>query len=104
MLHYKFKDAVNQLKTVSKDDLYTGDEFTCTDVVAGEKCHNGGEYGFYTSYYPTTEYGIYKVESSCTCDFDDCNTGFEGYIVLTNELFNQLISESERIEEEGCLY
>ncbi len=33
MLYYKFKDAVNQVKTVSKDDLYTGDGFECTDVI-----------------------------------------------------------------------
>lgn len=104
MLHYKFKDAVNQLKTFPKEDLYTGDGFECTDVVAGEKCNNGGEYGFYTIYSPTTEYGIYKVVSSCTCDFDSCGTGFEGYIVLTKSLFHHLISESEHIIEEGCLY
>lgn len=104
MLHYKFEDAVNQLKTVSKDDLYTGDGFECIDVVPGEKCNNGGEYVFYTTYSPTTKSGIYKVKSSSTCDFDSCGTGFEGYIVLTKSLFNHLISESKRIEEEGCLY
>ena len=88
MLHYKFEDAVNQLKTVSKDDLYTGDGFECIDVVPGEKCNNGGEYVFYTTYSPTTKSGIYKVKSSSTCDFDSCGTGFEGYIVLTKSLFN----------------
>lgn len=104
MLHYKFKDAVCQIRKLSKDKLYTGKEFTCTEVVPGEKCHNGGEYGFYTTYSPTTKSGIYKVESSCTCDFDNCGTGFEGYIVLTKNLFHHLISESEHIIEEGSLY
>lgn len=104
MLHNKFKDAVCQIKEVSKDELYIGEKFTCTDVVPGEKSNNGGEYGFYTTYYPTTKPGIYEVISSCTCDFDKCGTGFEGYIVITKNLFNHLISESERIIEEGSLY
>ena len=74
MLHYKFEDAVNQLKTVSKDDLYTGDGFECIDVVPGEKCNNGGEYVFYTTYSPTTKSGNNKLKSISTCDYDICGT------------------------------
>ena len=53
MLNYKFKDAVCQIRKVSKDKLYTGEEFICTEVVPGEKYNNGGEYGFYTTYQKT---------------------------------------------------
>ena len=107
MKFYRFEDAVKKSKKLSKrefDNLYIGESFTCTDVVAGEKCHNGGEYGFYTEYNTTTIMGIYMVKSFCTCDFDSCGTGFEGYVILTKNQYKKLIETSDRIEAEGSLY
>lgn len=99
-----YESAIKELSKREFNDLYIGEGFTCTDVVAGEKCHNGGEYGFYTSYFPTKLAGIYEVVSECTCDFDRCGTGFEGYVILTRKKYKELISESDEIEARGSLY
>ena len=68
-------------------ELYTGEGFTIEDIPAGEKCNNGGEYGFYTDYRKTDIDGLYEVTTWCTCDFDDCGTGFQGYEWMTKEEF-----------------
>lgn len=101
-----YESALEKYKELSErefNNLYIGEGFTCTNVVAGEKCHNGGEYG-YTKYTPTMLVGIYSMESSCTCDFDRCRARFEGYAILTQKKYKELISESARIEAERSLY
>ena len=76
-----------------------------TDVVPGEKCNNGGEYGFYTRYSPILEHpGIYKVYTETTCDFDACGTGYEGVRALTIAEYRKLRKESDKIEAAGSLY
>jgi len=84
--------------------LYTGPEFTCTNIVPGRKCNNGGEYGFYTTYTPTEKPGKYAVRTSTTCDFDACGTGFKGFIYLTVEDVEKLLEKSEEVKKRGCLY
>ena len=94
---YEYADLCLYLKSVIKVrnwditkpnvELYTGDGFTIEDIPAGEKCNNGGEYGFYTNYRKTDIDGLYKVTTWCTCDFDDCGTGFQGYEWISKEEF-----------------
>ena len=74
--------------------LYEGSSFIVTDVIPGEKCNNGGEYGFYTEYIRTTTPGLYAVETSTTCDFDRCGTGFEGLRWLTLEDYDRIVEKS----------
>jgi hypothetical protein len=76
-----------------KDELYQGRGFKITDVIPGERCNNGGAYGFYTSYRETGIPGLYEVETSCTCDFDSCGTGFQGFEWITNEKKEKLVDE-----------
>lgn len=71
-------------------ELYTGDGFTIEDVEPGEKCNNGGEYGFYTNYRKTDIDGLYRVSTWCTCDFDNCCTGFQDYEWISNKVFEEL--------------
>lgn len=80
------------------------DPLTFTDVVAGEKSNNGGEYGFYTTYYPTEHAGVYRVWTHTTCDFDSCGTGYEGIRALTMSEYRRLRRESDKVEEAGNLY
>ena len=96
-----FAELLNDLQEVAftykakpEDELYTGCSFSATDVVPGEKCHNGGEYGFYTDYIQTDIPGLYAVETSTTCDFDRCGTGFEGLRWLTLEDYNRVVEKS----------
>lgn len=76
-------------------ELYTGDGFTIEDIPAGEKCNNGGEYGFYTNYRKTDIEGLYKVTTWCTCDFDDCGTGFQGYEWISQDEFENLYDSDD---------
>jgi hypothetical protein len=76
-----------------------------TDVVPGEKCNNGGEYGFYTRYSPIPGYpGIYRVSTETTCDFDACGTGYEGIRALTVREYRRLKKASDKVEAAGSLY
>ena len=76
-----------------------------TDVVPGEKRFNGGEYGFYTIYYPIQGYpGIYRVFTETTCDFDACGTGYVGIRALTVSEYRRLRRKSDEIEDVGSLY
>lgn len=46
-----YKDIEKRYKELPKKELkklYKGEGFLCTDVVAGRKCRDGGQYGFYT--------------------------------------------------------
>ena len=75
-----------------------------TDVIPGDKSNNGGEYGFYSSYYPTNVKGVYEWYTSTTCDFDPCGTGRQGFVVLTKDDLGRLIANHEAVLERGCLY
>ena len=76
---------VNSKLKIKPQNLFTGDGFRITLVEAGEKCNDGGDYGFYMEFRKTDVEGLYEVSSCTTCDFDNCGTGFECYTWLTNE-------------------
>ena len=81
------------------------DDIVFTNVVPGDRCNNGGEYGFYTRYSPIPEYpGIYWVWTETTCDFDACGTGYQGIRALTAREYRRLKKASDRVEAEGSLY
>lgn len=88
------QEVVFTYKAKPEGELYTGSSFSVTDVIPGEKCNNGGEYGFYTDYIQTDIPGLYAVETSCTCDFDRCGTGFEGLHWLTLEDYDRITTAS----------
>lgn len=79
-------------------ELYTGDGFTIEDIPAGEKCNNGGEYGFYTNYRKTDIDGLYKVSTWTTCDFDNCGTGFQGYNWISKVEFDNFYNSDSFYE------
>lgn len=81
-----------------KVELYTGDGFTIEDIPAGEKCNNGGEYGFYTNYRKTDIDGLYKVSTWTTCDFDSCGPGFQGYIWISKVWFENFYNSDSFYE------
>lgn len=76
------------------ENLYTDDGFKITDVVAGDKCNDGGEYGFYSLFRKTDIGGLYECSSDTTCDFDDCGKGFDCFMWLTPEKVTELENES----------
>jgi len=63
----------------------------------GEKCHDGGEYGFYDHYLSIGIPGWYANYTTTTCDFDPCGTGFEDIVALDRadieELYNHYNNE-----------
>lgn len=73
----------------SDSDIYTGEGFRITYEEPGDKCNDGGEYGYYMDFRKTEISGLYDVESWTTCDFDDCGTGFEGFAWLTERSAEQ---------------
>jgi hypothetical protein len=76
-----------------------------TAKVPGRKCHDGGEYGFYSRYCPIPEHpGIYKVFTETTCNFDSCGTGYQGIRALTVSEYRKLKRESDKVEAAGSLY
>ena len=81
------------------DDLYTGDSFRVTEVVPGDKCNNGGEYGFYSVFSQTPISGVYFWRRTTTCDFDECGTGPQGYVVLTKSIVERILKESKKITD-----
>ena len=83
----------------------SNEDIVFTDVVPGEKHHDGGEYGFYTRYHPIPGHpGIYRVSTECTCDFDRCGTGYEGIRALTVREYRRLKKASDKVEARGSLY
>ena len=105
LLQAEWEAACKEASEYPEDDLLAIDEcLEFTDVIPGEKCNNGGEYGFYSSYYPTERKGVYEYYTRCTCDFDPCGTGREGFVVLTKENYKSLIEAEDALYEEGCLY
>jgi len=99
-------DLIKAVAYATGKELYVSEnDVVFTDTVGGEKCNNGGEYGFYTRYIPLTEYpGIYKVYTETTCDFDACGTGYQGIRALTVREYRRLRRASDKIEAEGSLY
>ena len=85
-------------------DCRKGEYFKFVTVVGGKKCNNGGEYWFYDELYPTNKKGVFKHYTSPSCDFDNCGCGFEGYVVITDEILQQLMDAEEEVLERGCLY
>ena len=83
----------------------SNEDVVFTDVVAGEKCHNGGEYGFYTRFSPIPGHpGIYRVSTESTCDFDSCGCGYQGIRALTTREYRRLKKASDKVEARGSLY
>ena len=91
-------------ETLAVFDGESNEYWKFVDVLPGEKCNNGGEYGFYSSYYPTERKGVYELYTSTTCDFDACGTGREGFVVLTKDDLARLIANEKEVLERGCLY
>jgi len=103
-----FAEAAEAAETAEANNMelfITNSPITFTNVVAGEKCHNGGEYGFYTRYYPIAGFdGIYAVETITTCEFDNCGCGFEGIKPLTVAEYKRLREQSDIVEASGSQY
>ena len=104
-----WKDSAELSKALSfaegKKLHLSNEDIVFTDVVPGEKHHDGGEYGFYTRYSPIPGYpGIYRVFTETTCDFDACGTGYEGITALTIAEYRKLRKKSDEIEAAGSLY
>ena len=79
-------------------ELYVSSEpIRFTDEVAGEKASDGGEYGFYSTYYPTEIVGVYDYYTSTTCEFDRCGTGYEGLVILTQDKYEYLVEEEKKV-------
>ena len=93
-LLHDLKETLFTYKAKPEGELYEGGSFIVTDVIPGEKCNNGGEYGFYTEYILTDIPGLYAMKTSCTCDFDRCGTGFEGLRWLTLEDYDRIVEKS----------
>lgn len=84
---------------------YLGEEFDIVTVVAGEKCNNGGEYGFWDTYSPVDgKPGVYRVTSGTSCDFDACGTGFEGFRFISVDDYRQLRKEEGELLALGSQY
>jgi len=83
----------------------SNEDIVFTDVVPGEKHHDGGEYGFYTRYSPIPGYpGIYRVFTETTCEFSACGTGYQGIRALTTREYRRLKKASDKVEAAGSLY
>lgn len=84
---------------------YLGGEFDIVTVVAGERCYNGGEFGFWDTYSPVPgKPGVYRVESKTTCDFDACGTGYEGFAFISVDEYNHLRREEGELLALGSQY
>lgn len=100
------KDIQKALEYAKGKKLVESNEtITFTNVIAGESCNNGGEYGFYTDYEPIPKYpGIYKKITHSTCDFDSCGCGYEGIVALTKSLYRKLCKDEKGVLEKGSQY
>ena len=109
LLQEEWDSACKEAESHPEEDLavFDGEDneyWKFVDVLPGERCNNGGEYGFYSSYYPTERKGVYELYTSTTCDFDACGTGREGFVVLTKDDLARLIANEKEVLERGCLY
>ena len=87
-------------KMTPTEDLYTGDSFTVTEIVSGDKCNNGGEYGFASVFTKTKVPGIYFWDRETTCDFSPCGTGPQGFVILTNPMVDRILAASKKVTDE----
>lgn len=95
----EFEDMEAEVEKLLADgvELYVSDEpIRFTDEVAGNKCSDGGEYGFYSTYYPTEIEGMYEYYTSTTCEFDSCGTGYEGLVILTQDKYEYFANEEKK--------
>ena len=80
------------------DTRFTGDTFEVVEVVVGEKCSNGGKYGFTSIFMRTKVPGVYYWIRSTTSEFN-CGTGPQGYVVLTENHVKRILEASKRIND-----
>lgn len=99
----ELKEIRTQKFLLPNEELAKKNTYVFTDIIAGEKCNNGGEYGF-SSKYIKVEDGIYHHYTTCTCDFDACGTGYRGLVLLTRKDIERLSKEEEEVINKGCLY
>lgn len=109
LLQAEWESACKEAASHSEEELaiFDGEDneyWKFVDVLPGEKSNNGGEYGFYSSYYPTERKGVYEYYTSCSCDFDPCGTGRKGFVVLTKDDLARLCEDEKEVLERGCLY
>ena len=109
LLQAEWESACKEAESHPEEELavFDGEDneyWKFVDVLPGEKSNNGGEYGFYSSYYPTKKGGVYEWYTSTTCEFDSCGTGREGFVVLTKDDLARLIANEKEVLERGCLY
>ena len=71
-----------------------GDHMIFTTQEPGDKCHDGGEYGFYDHYVKTSIPGWFYNYTSTTCDFDPCGTGFQDIVSLNRFNIEELKEKS----------
>ena len=112
-IYYDLKEAEKALLEVPVADRAKlpnqQNSISLTDTVPGDKCDDGGEYGFYT-HLECRRPGLFIIYDTCTCDFDMCGTtgypepGEEDFVVLTQKELDEMIAESSRIEAEGNQY
>lgn len=76
-----YQNAVEMAASYNSEDLYE-DRIEITEVIPGERCNNGGEYGFYSEFYPTDVVGVFFWRRTTTSEWS-CGTGPQGYVVLT---------------------
>lgn len=81
------------------DTRFTGDSFEVTEVVSGDKCSNGGEYGFSSVFTKTSVPGVYFWERTTTSEFE-CGTGPQGFVVLTNSMVARIMDASKKVTDE----
>lgn len=92
-------DSLRHGLVLASDPLYS-----FTDVEPGEKCFDGGEYGFYTNLSSLGD-GVYLVTTYCTCEFDACGCGMEGIALLTEDEarsipdYNRFDSKASQLRE-----
>ena len=92
-------DVIAKAKTFGDTLLFTGDTFEATEVVAGERCNNGGEYGFTSVFTKTSVPGIYFWERTTTSEFN-CGTGPQGFVLLTKSMVDKILVASKKVTDE----
>lgn len=94
------KEFSNKYPEFTPMDAYVADKFEICDKAPGEKCWNGGEYGFYSVYNASPVSGVYYVTTYTTCDIDNLGTGFEGVEYVSKDRYKELREmEAEILEE-----
>lgn len=94
------KEFSNKYSEFAPMDAYMSDKFEICNKAPGEKCWNGGEYGFYSIYNASPIPGVYYVTTYTTCDIEDLGTGFEGVEYVSKDRYKELREmEAEAFEE-----